>query len=516
MKRLRRLRAVYAGKEGSALIMATSFIAVISLLVIVVVNSVVSRVPVTYQEAGWQQARLASEAGIGSTLDYMNANAGILTGSASWPGWKLADGTTAASGSSLAISGSANPATNISGSSATIYSGTNIVTSSGTEAYVNVGLKAVYPTYSGTDSAPWFIVRAMGTAPLSGPARTAPDKRDVELRRVSLKNIRSSLSNELPATGMRPPWWGQRATASRVIQVLVKPNTVGRFSFAIFTQSTMNWGQNGKFYTDSYNSKFSPGGDYPGGTIDNNNPAAAHSFGNIGTNSSQPQAITTNGGTVKGSLQTPKGAYGWDQNGTVLGGVLTAPEVTFLPPKAPSTLGWPYASSTPATIPVAGTTTLHYTTAGALTFTGTGKVTLVVDSSWSIGNGKVIVPPSVHASVYVGGNIDFGNGNVNDPGDPANSGKPGDLLIYGTTTTGGTAYSGHGAPVVSACIYAPTYDVSVKGGGNGTFYGSLVVNSYDMNGGGNLSLHYDESLSEVGPQTTVSFGLKSYFEDNRL
>ena len=107
---------------------------------------------------------------------------------------------------------------------------------------------------------------------------------------------------------------------------------------------------------------------------------------------------------------------------------------------------------------------------------------------------------------------------MNDPSDSTTSGLPGDLIIYGlsTGTSPNPTISAHGNPVISAAIYAPYYDFSVAGGGNGTFYGAINVYSYGNNGGGNLALHYDEALANAGDPTPSGFSAVSYFEDGRL
>jgi hypothetical protein len=278
----------------------------------------------------------------------------------------------------------------------------------------------------------------------------------------------------------------------------------------------MNWGMNGKFYTDSYDSSQTHG-EYPGGTIDDSNPTAVHSNGDIGTGSDQSQAITLNGGTVNGTAETPTGTAGIDQSTSVTGGVTTSPAINWEIPVPPSTLGWPYYSSAPANIAVSGNTQIHVTSAGALTFSGSGNVTLVIDSNWNTRNGSIVIPPGVHATVYVGGSMDFGTGSVNDPNNPLNSGRPQDLQIYGCSETGASFnISTNGTPVISAAVYAPGYDFILKGGGIGVFYGSLIANSYSMNGGGNIAFHYDESLANVGAKRPVSYSRTSYFEDQRL
>jgi len=130
----------------------------------------------------------------------------------------------------------------------------------------------------------------------------------------------------------------------------------------------------------------------------------------------------------------------------------------------------------------------------------------------------VVVPSNVHATVYVGGSIDFGNGNVNMGTSPASSGIPDHLMIYGTATASAnaTAFSRHGNPTVAAAFYGPNYSVSIKGGGNGGFYGSITANTLDLSGGGTSAFHYDEALKNLGPAYVIGYQVAGFFEDIRL
>jgi hypothetical protein len=59
-------------------------------------------------------------------------------------------------------------------------------------------------------------------------------------------------------------------------------------------------------------------------------------------------------------------------------------------------------------------------------------------------------------------------------------------------------------------VYAPTYDIEIKGGGNAdTVYGAFVGHKIFMNGV--QSVHYDEALRDGGLIT--AYNIVSWFED---
>jgi Tfp pilus assembly protein PilX len=82
-----------------------------------------------------------------------------------------------------------------------------------------------------------------------------------------------------------------------------------------------------------------------------------------------------------------------------------------------------------------------------------------------------------------------------------NSGRPENLRYYGLPSLTSVSMSGNSS--FTGTLYAPQADVTLNGGGNNNldFIGSLVGNTITMNG--KFSVHYDESLSANGVQSTV-------------
>jgi hypothetical protein len=64
----------------------------------------------------------------------------------------------------------------------------------------------------------------------------------------------------------------------------------------------------------------------------------------------------------------------------------------------------------------------------------------------------------------------------------------------------------------SGAIYAPNYNLEIKGGGSAqNIYGAFVANTVFMNGV--QALHYDEALADGGLIT--DYRIVSWFEDER-
>jgi hypothetical protein len=120
--------------------------------------------------------------------------------------------------------------------------------------------------------------------------------------------------------------------------------------------------------------------------------------------------------------------------------------------------------------------------------------------------------------LFVEGDADIAGNGILNPGSPLN------LQIYGTdrqtdSTTGevtdpGTIkIAGNGG--FSGAIYAPTYNIELKGGGNNdtnkAIYGAFA--GYTVTLTGVQSVHYDEALGDGG--IVNGYNVVSWFEDER-
>lgn len=123
------------------------------------------------------------------------------------------------------------------------------------------------------------------------------------------------------------------------------------------------------------------------------------------------------------------------------------------------------------------------------TLTIRGDVTMLVQGSIDV-KGEIVVEPNSSLTLYVEGSITVGgNGVVNQTNIPSN------LVIYGLGSSGTLKLHGSGA--MQGVVYAPNYDVELKGGGGtGAMHGAVVGDTVTING--NYEFHYDEDLDNFG------------------
>ena len=527
---------------------AVTIVALVSLLVIsfgaaAVLRTVVPRYHVTYQTAGWQEARLAAEAGVDIAIERLNKNAATVTSSsADWVGWKQ-NSTTAATGSMLA-KGSATAVSGLTASgnaltaTAPIYlDNVDVSPAVGTAAAVDVELTALYPNPDASMTNPWIRIRSMGTAALPGPPRAAADRMDTALRRLSL---RSPMRSRLAAYDVLTPTTVPFPNASRIVEVIARP--VGLFKKAIVTDQGLTLGNSSGWQVNSYDSsdpnKSGTGGVFPGdsspkiqqnGDIASNKaPATPTTYGPL---------ISANGATVLGNVSTNGGdnpaTPAVFENVSGAGGIdpsrITSDfydPLSAVTVPTPATYRLKPAYTAGAAFPASGSNTTEYyyrvysnePALGPLTVSGTGRITIFIDGNWDIGSGSsavVQIPPGVQATIYVKGNVDFGNGAVNT--NSSSSKKAGNLVIYGAPdpnvdgTLPARTLSASGNPEIAAAFYGPSYGVTLSG--NVEWYGAIAANSFSINGGGNGGFHYDEALGATG--SIRKFEIVSYFENSR-
>jgi hypothetical protein len=112
-------------------------------------------------------------------------------------------------------------------------------------------------------------------------------------------------------------------------------------------------------------------------------------------------------------------------------------------------------------------------------------------------------------SIYVDGNVDFGNGDVNSAA--GNSRVATHLTVNGVSSLANPTYSASGNAEQTLAFYGPRY----AGSFNGTVdtYGAVVLKSFSISGGGNGGFHYDEALNQGGPIS--GWEVAGTFEDAR-
>lgn len=529
-------------EQGSITIIALLTLFILTMVAVGVLRTVVPRFHVAHQTSGWQEARLAADAGIDIALERLNANVPNPSAtSANWSGWKL-NTSTAATGPMLArdnagaISGLTATGSSLIASPTIHLDNVDVSPTAGAIAATDIQLTALYSGSSTGAGAlnPWFRIRSMGTASVGGPPRAALDKMDTSLRRLSLRTMRGTLAANDVLTTSTVPF----PNASRIAEVIARPVTP--FTRAIVTEDELILGNSNNWEVNSYDSgdlTKSNNGLYPG-----DSSPKIQSNGDIASNKRNPDAtpygplIQANGAQVLGSVST-NGGDNPDttslENISGAGGIdATRVDDDFdedLPPPpvpTPSTYAIKPAYYSGAPFPASGSnsTDIYYrvnTTdpaLGSFSVSGTGRITIFIDGNWSVGNGAnahVTIPPGVTATIYVKGNVDFGNAKVNM--NAASSKTPGNLMIYGIPdpnpdgTLPSRTLSSNGNPEIAAAFYGPSYRATFKG--TAEWYGAIACYSYRINGGGNGGFHYDEALGGAG--FIKKFLIYSHYEDSR-
>ena len=542
-----RLPCLSRSSSGSITLAALLSLVVLTVIASSVLRTTMPRFHLSHQTAGWQEARLAAEAGIDMAMERLNRNVPSPTvDQADWRGWKR-NATTAARGSMLARSNSAAvtgltaPGNALTASEPIFLDNANVSPAVGTAAAADVQLRALYPSSDPARVDVWFRIRSMGTSALAGPRRTAFDRMDTSLRRLNLgRSIRASIRRDdvLDPTTVPLP------SASRIVEVLAKP--ILPFAKAILTDGDMVLGSSNGWEVNSYHSgelaKRTDGqiALYPG----DGSPKIQEN-GDIASNLTRPDygtLIEANGAVVLGQVSTNGGddpATTAHENVANSGGIdpdrinddfeetlehMKAPVAgtDYTPANNPNyTNGHAFAASGNLNSEIVYRISSTNPPLGAFRVTGIGRITIVIEGNWNIGSGEVAaieIPPTVHATIYVKGNIDLNNGMVNTTATSSN--RAPNLIIYGAPdplpNTNPPVYptrtlNASGNPHIAAAFYGPSYNATVSG--TAEWYGAVVAKSYFVNGGGSGGFHYDEALGDAG--AIRRFEITSYFEDSR-
>ncbi len=501
---------------------------VLSLLTLVAAHTlrrVEPKLRMVYQTAGWQEARVAAEAGIDVAMGELSRNA-VGNGMGSWTGWKQQTGGII--GPALdATLGTVNSVLSLLGGTARItqpifLDNLRVSVASGMDSATDVQLWAVYP--DGSSGTRWFRIRSSATCSLPAQTYTAPAKLDAKLRRYSLRRLRPQLAQEDVGEPMLLP----APSSTRIIEVLVQP--IMPFELAILTADSMSLSTTGVWTVDSFDSrdpaKSAPDGTYPGRT----SPLVQEN-GHIATNLTAPPAapyaplIAARGTRVRGIVATNGGddpATAFHEN--VSGAIAIDPArvrsdfYRDLPlPNRPAQglilpapiLGLPFVAG-PEIAPtqyVVGGNLSSFTIVGPPV--GKGAITIFVNGDLDVA-GSIQLPPDTTAQIYVLGNVDFHSSQINSS--PGDSRRAADLQIYGEAASGAhpTVRAENGASICAA-FYGPGYDIRLTD--DVSWSGAVVGRTFEMLGGGTSGFHYDEALARVG--APIGYRIVRYVEDVR-
>lgn len=465
--------------HGSALAYAVFTLTVLAVISGTVLRGVSDEYLNTFHAASWQEALLAAESGVDLATLQLRQNLTVPGGT--WPSPWSASGTT---GQSMSAS-------------------FTHVGEGGASMVVNVTVECPVQLIDPISGWQYYRVRSTGTKVLSSSHRAGMDRRELDLRKLSLFKDRVS---------------GQVLTqpqVSRTVEVIARPASA--FPLALLSrQSTSMTDQN--IVVDSYDSsdpnkstngqwdltKRQSHGDVAtdGSLISAGN---SHIYGNVSTNGGTVTGISNIAGQIRNDFYQDLpdiSAPTWSAYTPVTvggGSTLTAAAVKGTARyKAP-------------TISLSGNNTLSILgPAGG----GTSYIEIWLTGDLSTkGNAQITIDKNVIATFYVGGDMTVaGNGIQN--GNGVASDRPANVLIYGLKPPAGTSqsFNFNGNADIEAGIYAPDADVTIVGGGsNGSYSGSIVGNNISMTG--ITQVHYDEALKSRG--IVSGYRIASWFEDTR-
>jgi hypothetical protein len=358
----------------------------------------------------------------------------------------------------------------------------------------------------------------------------------------------------------------QQRHVTRTVEVELRPLYL--WEYALKTAGSGAWtgtpamvlGGGTTWVIDSYDSRNPVLANPPLGyvpTADQNgmyNGAYARDFGNVASNQIRPAGapygvlIDAEGANIRGEVQT----RGGDNPDTLIHEnveesdridqtrITSEFEESLVPKTAPAWASGPASGYTknpnPDAISAAGSTIANPAhvlldpngnqSQGGFTITpppaGVKQyIEIYVDANLILAGGGITIPPNVYASIYVNGNIDFKNWDINygvDGNNIRSSGIPGNCLIYGVSTNPAARVDSAGNGHICAAFYGPQYAGHLDG--NSEIIGGFVLNTYDTQGGGGsggdsvgAGFHYDEAMGVVGP--IQQYKVVSYFEDFR-
>lgn len=483
--------------SGSVMLVALFFTAILTIAGGITFAVIQNRYRQVHQTASWQEALLASESGVDIAINEIRKTLRSSDASANsepWAGWST--------------KADMDDVTTPEATVGSIYRTTDKMMhdgEGGQRSWCRIIVDAPDFLRNPADNEQWYRIRSVGIAEVPGSAVAAGDKLDLRLRKFDLRrDRRTGLELESPQ-------------ATRVIEAIVKP--IGAFRLALFGVKTVNM-NNHNILVDSYDSRDpnkSTNGEY--------DPAKKQLNGDVATNG---QLIEAGNAQIYGDVMTNEGAVtGTDNVKGEIKDNFYQPVFTVKPPDVPAD-AW-----TISTVPNNGEMVVNAQAGdpsnykfnsmnlkGNLRIKGAADgsptyVQIVVENDISIsGNNGIIVEDGVHVRLFIGGNADITGNGVSNDNSPLN------FQVYGLdreknrdgspVNPGQMKIAGNGA--FRGTVYAPSYDVEMKGGGfEDGIFGSFVGWTIRMTGV--QTVHYDEALADGG--LISEYKIVSWFEDVR-
>jgi hypothetical protein len=491
MKRLPSL-----SRRGAALIVALFCAAIILGIGYSAYRSVQTNYRSIHQTASWKESLLTAEGGVEMAMNEIRKS--LYDPNNAWAGWdKSADEI---SGASSDAAGATAENMNYSLVSSVIFREGE----GGLESWANVKVDAPRSLVDRRGEK-WFRIRSLGIATLPGGAVLAGEKEDLRLRKFDFFTDRRSGRNLT------------KPQASRLIEAVAKP--VGAFPLAVLGINTVDMTDQ-NIVVDSYDSR-----DNNKSTNGGYDPAKRQQNGDVGTNG---QVINAGGAHIYGDVYTNNGSVLNAQNVTgVIQNDFYKEILPVIRPNTTADAGTPlYVNDTTtlqalagspsnyqfSTVSLSGQSVLYIkgATDGSDTYC---QIVVTGDIAMS-GQAQIKLDKGVYVRLFVIGDADIsGNGFLN-PNSPLA------LQVYGCDrpklANGSPASIGHlkiaGNGGFCGSVYAPNFDIELKGGGTtDTIFGAFVGNTVRMTGV--QSVHYDEALADGGLIT--DYKIVSWYEDER-
>jgi hypothetical protein len=485
-------------QAGAALVTALACSAIILGIGYTTYQSIQAKYRSIHQTASWKEALLTSEGGVEMAMNEIRKS--LYDAPNAFAGWeKSADETQGTASGPGATGGNM---TYWMSSNAILREGEG-----GLESWARVTVDAPKSLVDRRGEK-WYRIRSLGIADLPGPTAVAGEKQDLRLRKYDFLIDRRSGRNLT------------KPQASRLIETVAKP--VGAFPLAVLGIGSVDM-NNQNIVIDSYDSR-----DEAKSTNGGYDVAKRQEKGDVGTNG---QVINAGGAHIYGDVYTNKGTVLGAEN--VTGDVINDFYKEIIPVQRPKTVadaGTPLSVATGTTfvakpgspsnyqlssLSLSGTTTnetlfIQGAPDGSETF-----CQIVVTGNVSVaGNAQIKLGKGVHLRMFVQGNVDIAGNGFQNPNSPLalqlyGCDRP--KLADGTPASLGTMkIAGNGG--FCGAVYAPNYNLEIKGGGTAdTIFGAFVANSVFMNGV--QTIHYDEALADGGLIT--DYRIVSWFEDER-
>ena len=504
-------------EKGGALVMALAFGLVLASAGAACFFVVGRQYRVVHQAACWQVSLLAAEAGVDFAMNEVRKTlydpSGAFTGS--WTrgaGEPFVDtnGNGSRDANEAYTDTNANGQYDAQGASYLSSAPMDRTGEGGTRSYALVTVDLPFEDAQGE---PYYRIRSTGITDVTGPPTVAGEKADLVLRKLSL--LRDRRTGTLLS----------RPQARRYVEAVAKP--VYAFRLAMMAVEGINL-NNHNIVIDSWDSEDpakSLNGAYPAGMADRVqwngdiatngeliNAGSAHVYGTAGTNGGS----VTNADNVTGHRGDPENKIYSNFYQDVIE-VVRPVNITY--DLSVSSVSGSAVLQAGSAAPVnflldqlrlSGSETLKL--AGVKDASGAYQesyIQIVVRGDTSLtGNAQIILDPGVRVRFFVEGNVDIAGNGFSNPNDCLH------LQMYGVAPPAGTvrsmSISGNGG--FKGAVYAPSYDLTIVGGGTeDTIFGAFVGKTIRMTGV--QSVHYDEALGRGG--LVADYQIASWYEEDR-